>query len=256
MTVTYDEDFYNAQKEESLLSARVAVPLVLEVIGRKINSVVDIGCGVGTWLSVYKEQGVGEVFGVDGDYVDRDMLLIDQMEFKSHDLTKKLELDRNFDLALSLEVAEHIDDKLAPLFCENLTNLAAVIFFSAAIPGQGGTHHINEQWPNYWRKLFAEKGYVMVDVLRSRLWGLEKLKAHYAQNSFIYIKESELVNYPQLKVRHEQGDLFPLDVVHPKLFDFHVRMNRQEREITVFLKVLKLLLPSFVSNAIRRYRKG
>jgi len=251
MSVIYNEEFYQAQKEESLQSARLAIPVVLEIIGRKINSVADIGCGVGTWLSVYKEQGIDEILGVDGEYVNCNMLLINQEEFESHDLSTRLELDRNFDLVMSLEVAEHIDGKFASIFCENLMNLSDVVFFSAAIPGQGGTYHVNEQWPNYWKRIFAQNGYVMVDVLRSRLWGLEKLKSHYAQNSFIYVKESELINYPQLKALYEQGEKFPLDVVHPKLFNSRCSLEPWNYSFFEFLRSF----PSFVTYAIRRYFK-
>lgn len=252
MTVIYDEKFYQAQKEESLQSARLAIPVVLEMIGSKINSVADIGCGVGTWLSVYKEQGVDDVQGVDGDYVNRKMLLIDQAEFKGHDLTTRLKLDKKFDLVMSLEVAEHIDGKLAPLFCENLTSLADVILFSAAIPGQGGTHHVNEQWPGYWKNIFAQKGYVMVDALRNSLWGIEQLKSHYGQNSFIYVKESALANYPQLKVLYEQGEKFPLDAVHPKLFASRQCLTPENYSLSEILRSV----PSFVIYAVKRLLKG
>jgi 2-polyprenyl-3-methyl-5-hydroxy-6-metoxy-1,4-benzoquinol methylase len=72
------------------------------------NTVIDVGCGVGTWLAVLAENGVADVWGIDGDYVDRALLEIPEERFLPHDLTKPVRLERRFDLVLCLEVAEHL----------------------------------------------------------------------------------------------------------------------------------------------------
>ena len=64
------------------------------------------------------------------------------------DLAQPLQIDRRFDLALSLEVAEHLPPECGSEFVQTLTDLSSVILFSAAIPFQGGTDHLNEQWPS------------------------------------------------------------------------------------------------------------
>src|SRR2546429_8002382 len=102
----YDVGFFQAWQPGSLASARVIVPIVLDLLGP--TSVVDVGCGIGTWLSVFEESGVSDVIGVDGDYVDRDRLLIEPGRYIARDLESPLRLDRSFDLAVSLEVAEHL----------------------------------------------------------------------------------------------------------------------------------------------------
>jgi SAM-dependent methyltransferase len=123
------------------------VPTVLRLV--QPEPVVDVGCGDGAWLSVFRELGVNHRFGLDGDYVDRRLLQIPQDQFSATDLSLPFRLPCTFDLAVSLEVAEHLPPQSAEDFVDSLTRLAPVVLFSAAIPLQGGTHHLNEQWPDY-----------------------------------------------------------------------------------------------------------
>ncbi len=212
----YDEKFYAEQLGDSLESARRVVPHVLKYV--RPQSVVDVGCGVGTWLSVFAEHGVEELCGVDGSYVSLDMLHIAPAQFQPHDLTQPLRLARQFDLAVSLEVAEHLPPACAATFVEGLTRLAPVVLFSAAIPGQGGVHHVNEQWPDYWEALFAQHHFVRVDCLRRDLWELQGIKPHYAQNAFFYVDARALGRYPALQAAHESPTAIPPAVVHPGIF--------------------------------------
>ena len=92
-------------------------------------------------------------------------LPIPKKNFFAVDLKRPLQLERRFDLVLSLEVAEHLPEECAATFVESLIGLGSVILFSAAIPFQGGTHHVNEQWSNYWVKNFQEREYVVIDTL-------------------------------------------------------------------------------------------
>lgn len=143
----YNEGFFQYLQEGSKRSAEQIVPILLELI--QPQSVIDVGCGTGTWLSVFCEHGIEDIWGVDGDYVQEEALEIPKDRFLSHDLTKPLALDRKFDLAISLEVAEHLPCDSAEAFVDSLTQLAPVILFSAAIPFQGGVGHVNEQWQEY-----------------------------------------------------------------------------------------------------------
>lgn len=114
MNKLYKEDFYRIQKETSKRSAREIIPLLLGFIHPK--SIVDVGCGLGTWLTVFKEFGITECLGIDGDYIKKNMLQIPQEEFLPFDLTKPLQLNREFDLVVSLEVAEHLPAECAEIF--------------------------------------------------------------------------------------------------------------------------------------------
>lgn len=135
----YSKEFYKSHIAGSRRSAEAIVPLVLALL--KPQRVIDVGCGLGTWLSVFEEFGVKDVFGIDGDHVGRSMLQIPLERFAAFDLKKPIQIDRRFDLVVSLEVAEHLPEECAKPFIKTLTTLGLVVLFSAAIPFQGGTGH-------------------------------------------------------------------------------------------------------------------
>ena len=153
----YDHEFYELHRKQSLDSARRVLPLVFQYV--QPASVVDVGCGEGAWLSEFCAAGVRDYLGVDGDYVDRTKLLIEPDRFQAADLAQGIDLGRRFDLAVCLEVAEHLPQSAAGRFVAALAALSDVVLFSAAIPQQLGTDHINLQWPGYWRELFVRHGY-------------------------------------------------------------------------------------------------
>ncbi|MEJ2005518.1 MAG: methyltransferase domain-containing protein [Cyclobacteriaceae bacterium] len=183
----YDQEFYENRDNRTRYAAKRILKIVNDLV--EPSSAVDLGCGVGTWLDVFKEYGVGEVLGIEGPWVDKSHLVINSDEFMSAELNKPLNTERKFDLAISLEVAEHIEEEYADNFVKNLVQLAPVILFSAAIPLQGGRNHVNEQWPSYWSEKFAGHGYVVVDAIRNEVWEDEKNDVWNAQNCFIYIHE-------------------------------------------------------------------
>jgi hypothetical protein len=67
---------------------------------------------------------------------------------------------------MSLEVAEHLSGKAGACLVHTLTQAAPLVMFSAAVPGQRGSHHINEQWPGYWRSLFTDEGFRLFNPIR------------------------------------------------------------------------------------------
>src|SRR4051794_37856528 len=180
----YSTDFYDYIDAGSRASAEVVSGLILGEI--KVKSLLDVGSGHGAWAAVWLKAGVKDVLAVDGDYVNRDQLAIPADKFIGHDLATALDLERKFDLVQSLEVAEHLPGSSAPGFVDNLVRHGDLILFSAAVPHQGGEHHVNEQPPEYWRKLFAERGYEVFDWLRPRLASHREVKPWYRFNSFLY----------------------------------------------------------------------
>ena len=94
----YDESFFDFITKSSRQSAKEIVPLVLEFI--RPQSVVDVGCGTGAWLSVFREQGIKDILGIDGDYVDLNSLLVPEESFQAHDLVCPLKIGRKFDLVV------------------------------------------------------------------------------------------------------------------------------------------------------------
>jgi len=211
----YDEKFFREIRDQSYRSATVVVPIALEYV--RPSSVVDVGCGTGTWLRAVQENGVRGILGIDGAQVPRDLLEINADHFVERNLSQRFSVDRRFDLALCLEVAEQLPEKSATTLVESLTELAPVILFSAAVPFQGGTNHVNEQWPSYWVERFGKRGYQAIDCLRRRLWTHPDVAWWYAQNVMFFVRAEALDQYPRLRDENSREPA-PLDVVHPSLY--------------------------------------
>jgi SAM-dependent methyltransferase len=210
----YTAEFYEKCRQGSFRSAEVIISALLRLIS--FTSVVDIGCGVGTWLRAVGMHGVSDFLGIDGEYIDRAELQVPDDRFMARDLTSPLKLNRIFDLAISLEVAEHLPPECASSFIHSLAALAPIILFSAAIPFQGGNQHVNEQWPDYWASLFKQHGYVPVDCIRPTVWDDPRVDWWYAQNTFIYSNQEGLARNTALaKVQHGLPVAL-LSVVHPR----------------------------------------
>ena len=209
----YDREFYKAQRAGSRGSARVVVPLVIDLV--KPTRVADVGCGVGTWLSVFKECGVQDVLGIDGPYIAAEDLEFPKVQFLAWDLGKPLRTERRFDLALCLEVAEHLPIECAETLIDTICHLAPVVLFSAAIPLQGGVNHLNEQWPEYWAELFRKHEFVAIDCLREKIWQNPEVVWWYAQNTLLFAQRSALEDNPRLKAEFQRTGARQLSIVHP-----------------------------------------
>ena len=181
---SYSSDFYDYIDAGSRASARAVAALLIREF--KIGSLLDVGAGHGAWAAEWLAAGVADVVAVDGDYVRRDQLAIPDERFIAHDLATPLDLSRRFDLVQSLEVAEHLPADKADQFVDNLVRHGDVILFSAAVPHQGGEHHVNEQPPEYWRQRFRERGYTVFDWVRPRIAGRREVKPWYRFNSYLY----------------------------------------------------------------------
>ena len=192
------------------------MPLVLEFLA--VRSVIDVGCGDGTWLSVFRALGVADIFGIDGAYVARDLLQVPYACYQATDLSKPFVLERTFDLAVSLEVAEHLPPSSAALYVHSLTRLAPAILFSAAIPFQGGHHHLNEQWPDKWAELFEHHHFLPVDFVRKRVWENEAVEWWYAQNALLFVSEELLASNALLRAEFERTNVNQLRLIHPRQY--------------------------------------
>jgi SAM-dependent methyltransferase len=181
----YGPEFYRTANRGSEGSARICVPLIVQLL--QPSGVVDVGCGQGEWLKVFAEFGVSDYQGIDGKHISDEQLLIPSERFTRHDLTRPFGLGRRFDVAMSLEVAEHLPARAAAAFVRSLVALAPAVVFSAAVPGQGGVHHINEQWPWYWKELFGREGYIQLDPFRQALWKQQEVAVYYQHNMFLYV---------------------------------------------------------------------
>lgn len=231
-------------EDTNLISARVVVPLVIELVSPK--SVIDVGCGTGLWLKAFSENGIREITGIDGSWVDKKMLVIPGQAFISKDLEQPLNIGKKADLAVCLEVAEHLNSTKSEQLISSLVEVAPVILFSAAIPFQGGAHHVNEQWPDYWAKIFKEKGYIPVDCLRRKIWDDNRVSFFYAQNILIYVDKKKINEYQKLKKEVEAGYNEALSLVHPHMYLYYAE---RWRLVVPFLGKL----PPKLLHAIKRF---
>lgn len=207
--LNYDSNFYSSHRAGSYSSAKVVAPLLVEQFSPR--SVIDIGCGVGTWLRAFIELGITDVHGIDGEYVRSEDLEIPPSTFAAHDLCEAFHLARSYDVALCLEVAEHLPDG-SPLV-ESLTRIADIVVFSAAIPFQGGTGHVNCQWQSFWVERFSQFDFEVFDLVRPVIWKDDTVDFWYRQNLLVFInaKRPDLIE-PLSALR----DPPYIDLVHPE----------------------------------------
>lgn len=229
--------------DASARSAAAVVPIVLELV--RPRSVLDVGCGVGAWLSVFSALGIDDILGVDGDYVRRADLRIPESNFLAWDLRNELALGRSFDLVVCLEVAEHLPEESASSLVQSLVRAGPVVMFSAAIPNQGGLNHLNEQWPDYWAARFAEHDYLPHDLIRARIWEESAVDVFYRQNILLFAGAG---------ASDMPGDEppLPLRLVHPETFAVAMRAAAYPKSTKWLVKEL----PSAVRRSVRYRLRG
>ena len=219
-----NQPYVHTEDLHNLESPRQIVPVIMEWL--KPQSVVDVGCGIGTFLFCFKQAGVKQVLGIDGHWANRALMkkYLDDTEFTVANLNEPITVNRKFDLAVCLEVAEHLKESEADTVVKSLTGLSNIILFSAAVPGQGGENHINEQWIQYWQAKFAKEGYIVHDVLRKVFWNNEKVFWWYKQNMFIVAHKNFTPDFSALK-KYETKEI--LNYIHPDthLYKSHLLQN-------------------------------
>jgi hypothetical protein len=208
---SYNNNFYAYEGATSIDAAKRIMPLILDFVHP--TSIADIGCGTGKFLKEAENIGVSDLLGIDGPWAAR--TLAEGIPFREMDLSNPTDVGRTFDLAISLEVAEHLPKEAASKFIAFLTSVSPVIMFSAAIPFQGGQMHLNEQWQSYWADLFSKQGYVPIDALRPEIWSDASVLSCYRQNALVYVRKDALPNYPKLQAITVCKNV---NLVHPDVY--------------------------------------
>ncbi len=244
---TYDATFFDYVNSGAVRSAERVLPHLLQHWA--ISSILDVGCGQGAWLSVWKRLGVNDIMGIDGDYVSQTSLLIPPDSFKPTDLAHGFTLGRRFDLVQCLEVAEHLPLPSSAILVDSLVEHGDIVLFSAAPKGQGGDHHINEQDYEFWRCQFARHGYVPFDFLRPLLLNDDQIEPWYRYNPFLYVSAACIATLPAAIARCRVPD-------GEKLRDLSPWSYRLRKWAVSFLPVsvmtqLAKLKESYISRARR-----
>jgi SAM-dependent methyltransferase len=210
------KEFHKYGNEFDNASAEIIVPELTKLM--QINSVVDVGCGLGNWLSVFEQNGIQKLIGIDGEHAKRKFILNEKhfiaTDFENIEAFKTI-LNEKVDLAICLEVLEHLSENTGKRIVDFLCNASDVILFSAAIPHQTGENHINEQHPVYWQELFAKRGFIFYDIFRQKYWNNSQIKWWYKQNMFLVAREGTFSreNFPIF-----QGDLR----IHPEMLEMYL----------------------------------
>lgn len=240
----YSAEYYGHYREGSLKSARIILQIVKELMNDDIASVADIGCGSGAWLQAAEELGASQLYGCDGDHIPKELRprnfeAIDFEKLEEDDVACKSE---KFALAICLEVAEHVSEEKADRLIGLLTSKSDIVLFSAAVPGQGGEGHVNEQWQDYWVEKFNKLGYDAIDAIRPRVWKNTEVEPWYRQNTIIFARRCHQIysRYPLLEIAEGRTQRDALTMIHPRLYAVYAKpkedgMSPSKPSYNVFL---------------------
>lgn len=207
----YGKEYYIKHQIGSYNSAINILGYILSQLD--ITSMIDFGCGMGTWCLAAQELNIKKILGVDiHDYAD-DYMLISSEQYKKCDLRNEVKLEICADLVISVEVGEHVEENCSKQFIDNICNHGEVVLFSAAIPFQGGQGHINEQPCSYWAQLFTSNGYMLFDCIRPQFWNSSNVEIWYKNNCVMFIREDR---YDAVINRFKVSS-YPIDIIHPDM---------------------------------------
>jgi hypothetical protein len=232
-----DSVIYSHLEEHSQLleQNRYSATVVFNILDRflTIDSVLDLGCGIGVWMEAALVKPGRVVQGVELEAFEPEELVVPLGTIINRTLDRPIELHRRFDLALCLETAEHIEREGAAEVVSNCVRHCDIVLFSAAIPGQGGLHHVNEQPPEYWQRLFDQAGYEVVDLIRPLIWANAGIPAWYRQNMLLFVNK-KAGSILDLLRREASKVPIPLHRAHPDLFHWQAaELARQGAKLRV-----------------------
>ena len=204
----YDNAFFGDAYDSSFRSAVAMLGSLNQAL--EFKTVVDIGAGVGAWSRAAIELNK-EVLSIDGNWVQEIPGKFELLKYSFQNLNEPINTDSIYDLAICLEVAEHLSPVRSEGLISDLCGLAPVVMFGAALPRQGGAGHINCRPHSFWINLFAENNYKAIDFFRPQFWYDGQVGPWYSQNTYLFVKNeraSEFSNFhtPSL-----------VDVYHPKV---------------------------------------
>lgn len=223
----YSDKYFDSWVDDSVASSERVLKILFDIYAPK--SVADFGCGRGAWLAACEKFGAKILHGYDGPWVDEKKFCSKNIVFTPVNFEKGFLPKERCDLAMSVEVAEHISEASADNFVTMLAQASDVIVFGAAAKGQGGENHINEQWQSYWIEKFNKKKYECFDIFRPLLWDDKNVDWWYRQNTFLFVKKNiskDIIDIELLKKKEKNV----YDIVHPDSFEYRLSLYNIEME--------------------------
>jgi methyltransferase family protein len=243
----YNSEFYNSHSDGSLNSALVILGLLWKFY--QPESLVDFGCGKGTWLYAAKLLGSKKLKGYDGEWV-KDQIIDKQIDFTPIDLEDIKIVPQKYDLAISVEVAEHLSKGSEIELIKALCNSSDIILFSAAVENQGGTNHINENPQSYWINLFEKEGFFCLDYFRPLIWENELVEWWYRQNIFLFVNRAAPIPFEVENFKNSTEEIY--NAIHPELLNHRTQeikekdnlLNQQKELISQKEEAIKIMKAS------------
>ena len=232
-------DLHNKQLKSEEQANRYSANRILGILENYIKpaSALDVGCGIGTWLAVLRSRGTNDLCGIDGPWLRPEDAVCDPSILEVVDLESGFNLCRQFDLVICLEVAEHLSSQAAEGFIKSLTQHSSAVLFSAAIPFQGGHHHINEQFLSYWVTLFERHGFRPLDIIRGQIWHEQQVLWWLRQNIVLFARNDLIATNESLR---RALTITPISVVHPDVYASRVKdllvQLEQFKQLNAFLR--------------------
>ena len=209
-------------------------------------SAIDVGCGNGQLLKALQERGIS-ILGIDGTWA-KDSLVIDKKYFMGRDLEKEdITQQSKYDVAICLEVAEHLNEKVAKHFISELCNLSDIVVFSSGKPYLSDKTHKNEQYASYWMHLFRDNGFYPSNLIRAQLWDKLVVPVWYKQNTILYVKEtnSRASRFPRAQL---------IDVIHPEKYELVTDPNKMPFDM--LMPAIKALPRRVIRRLINKIKTG
>jgi len=206
----YDRAFFEEwgpSHEKYVKSAEIIADILHDRFRPK--RLADLGAGCGVYGQRFAEHGV-EVVSIDGVLPPAESSY--PVSIQIRDLTVPFEnVWGSFDLALCLEVAEHIPEALADAFLDNILRFSDRLVLSAAQPNQCGHHHVNERPKRYWVSKLAAKGF----SYNRHETGLVLTALTAARPPYMWMVEQISV-YDRAKITAGAKDRLPFSVPAPR----------------------------------------
>ncbi len=183
----YNADYFYIVDEDAKLGASIIADYIARTFHPK--SVLDVGCGTGTLMNSLASLQIA-VKGLEYSeaalrFCRKRKLNVQKFDLENDILTKV----EQFDLVVSMEVAEHLPASVSDRYIDLLTQSANRVVFTAATPGQGGHDHVNEQPHEYWIDKFSRRNFRYNEPLSLKWreeWSKTTIPFWYSHNLMIF----------------------------------------------------------------------